>query len=507
MASETGAARQEEVDRPSIGLKLAHGFGAAAFGIKNNGFDYFLLLFYGTVVGLEPSLVGLAILIALVFDAISDPLVGYWSDNLRSRWGRRHPFMYAAALPVALSYFLLWNPPELSQTGLFLYLTVMAVLIRTLITFYETPSSALLPELSRNYEERTSLQAYRLFFGWTGGNVMSILMFGVLLTGPLGMRDRGGFETYGIIGGALIFLAIMVSALGTHHRIPDLQAVRGPDIDHRIPTLTRPTPHDEPFSVRRLFREMFVTLSEKSFLALFFSTVIFSVALGLNASLAFLMLNYFWGFSEFQIFIWTITVILSAALAFVSAPWVTRRLGKKQATITLGLVAFTIQPLPVLLRLVGWMPENGDPILFPLVLSINIIDLALIIAVQTVAFSMIADLVESNEVKTGRRSEGVYYAAMTFTRKTTQGLGVFAAGAILSFVAFPEGADPSQVPNDTLWWLGALYAPSLLILWMTALYFLSRYRIDKSQHEANLAALDSSRRGAPGQDEVSRFAR
>ena len=88
-------------------LKLAFGMGAAAFGIKNNGFDYFLLLFYGTVVGLEPGLVGLAILVALVFDALSDPLVGYWSDNTKSRWGRRHPFMYTAILPVSLSYFLL----------------------------------------------------------------------------------------------------------------------------------------------------------------------------------------------------------------------------------------------------------------------------------------------------------------------------------------------------------------------------------------------------------------
>lgn len=474
MARIAGAAEVPAADRPSVGLKLAHGFGAAAFGIKNNGFDYFLLLFYGTIVGLEPGLVGLAILIALVFDAISDPLVGYWSDNLRSRWGRRHPFMYAAAIPVGLSYFMLWNPPDLSQTGLFIYLTVIAVLIRTLITFYETPSSALLPELSSDYEERTSLQAYRLFFGWTGGNMMSILMFGVLLAGPLGMRDRAGFETYGIIGGALIFIAIMVSALGTHHKIPQL---------------TRPARRTERFSVGRLFREMFETLSEKSFIALFVSTILFSVALGLNASLAFLMLNYFWGFSEHQIFIWTITVILSAAIAFTIAPWATRKLGKKQATITLGLFAFTLQPLPVLLRLVGWMPENGDPILFPLVLSINIVDLALIIAVQTVAFSMIADLVESNQVKTGRRSEGVYYAAMTFTRKTTQGLGVLAAGAILSIIAFPDGVDPSQVSADTLWWLGAFYAPSLLVLWLSALYLLSLYKIDKSQHEANLAAL------------------
>ncbi|MFL0356807.1 MFS transporter [Erythrobacter sp. GH1-10] len=475
MASTVGAAVPPAADRPSIGVKLAHGFGAAAFGIKNNGFDYFLLLFYGTVVGLEPGLVGLAILIALLFDAVSDPLVGYWSDNLESRWGRRHPFMYAAAIPVAVTYFLLWNPPDLSQTGLFLYLTVIAVLIRTLITFYETPSSALMPELTRDYEERTSLQAYRLFFGWVGGNVMSILIFGVLLTGPLGLRDREGYETYGIIGGVLIFVAIMISALGTHHKIP---------------SLSKPVRATEQFSLRRLFREMVETLSEKSFIALFLSTVIFSIAAGLHAALAFLLLNYFWGFSEFQIFIWTITVILSAAMAFAIAPWATRRLGKKKATISLGLLAFTVQPLPVILRLFGLMPENGDPILFPLVLGINIIDLALIIAVQTVAYSMIADLVESNQVKTGRRTEGVYYAAITFSRKTTQGLGVLAAGMILSIVAFPEGAAPADVPEDTLWWLGALYAPLLLCLWLVSLYILSRYRIDKSQHEANLAALN-----------------
>ena len=236
MASHAQDASHAISDKPSVALKLAHGFGAAAFGIKNNGFDYFLLLFYGTVIGLEPGLVGLAIFIALVFDAISDPLVGYWSDNFKSRWGRRHPFMYAAALPVGLSYFLLWNPPDLSQMGLFLYLTVLAVLIRTFITFYETPSSALLPELSRDYDERTSLQSYRLFFGWTGGNMMSILMFGVILTGPLGMRDRAGFETYGVIAGVLLVVAILVSAIGTHKVSPSLA------IPQCMPPLKPPIP-------------------------------------------------------------------------------------------------------------------------------------------------------------------------------------------------------------------------------------------------------------------------
>ncbi|MDG5749543.1 MFS transporter [Qipengyuania sp. XHP0211] len=474
MATHSGGAGLPVGDKPSVGLKLAHGFGAAAFGIKNNGFDYFLLLFYGTVIGLEPGLVGLAILIALVFDALSDPLVGYWSDNFRSRWGRRHPFMYAAAVPVALSYFLLWNPPDWGQTGLFLYLTVIAILIRTFITFYETPSTSLIPELAADYDERTSLQSYRLFFGWAGGNIMSVIMFGVLLAGPLGMRDPEAFATYGIIGSVTIFLAIMVSALGTHQRIPHLH---------------RPVATGERYSVRRIFREMIETLSERSFIALFLAMVFFSVATGLAASLSFLILNYFWGFSEFQIFIWTCSVFFSALFGFLLAPWSTRRLGKKKATIVLGLLAFTIQPAPVLLRLIGAMPENGDPLLFPLVLAVNVIDLALIIAVSAVAYSLIADLVEANQLKTGRRSEGVYYAAITFTRKTTQGLGVLAAGVILSAIAFPEGAEPSSVSEDTLWALGAGYAPSLLVLWLAGLYCISRYKIDRAEHEANLRQL------------------
>ena len=85
----------------SLGTRLAYGFGAVAFGVKGNGFDYFLMLFYSQVVGLDARLVGIAVTTALIFDALSDPVVGYWSDNLRSRWGRRHPFMYVAAVPVS----------------------------------------------------------------------------------------------------------------------------------------------------------------------------------------------------------------------------------------------------------------------------------------------------------------------------------------------------------------------------------------------------------------------
>src|SRR5213082_2164324 len=102
-----------------IGLptRFFYGFGSVAFGVKDNGFSYFLAFFYTQVVGLPAAKVGLAIMFALVIDAFIDPIIGQLSDNTRSKWGRRHPFMYASAIPVAASYLLLWNPPKGWEQG------------------------------------------------------------------------------------------------------------------------------------------------------------------------------------------------------------------------------------------------------------------------------------------------------------------------------------------------------------------------------------------------------
>ena len=460
-----------------FGTKLAYGFGAAAYGIKDGGFAYFLLLFYGTVIGLEPGLVGLAILIALCVDAISDPLVGYWSDNLRSRWGRRHPFMYGAALPIALVYFLLWNPPEWSDGALFAYLLGLAVLIRTLITFYEIPSAALMPELTANYEDRTSIQAFRFFFGWTFGNLLSVIMWGFLLVPTAeysqGILNRDGYATYGIIASLLIFVAIMVSSLGTHSHIKHLR--HPPERRSRTP--------------REIFGEIGQTLRTRSFAALFLTTIFGQTASGFQASLAFLMMTFFWGFSQIQIFIGTSLVFVSAVIGLLLAPRAVSRFGKKRAVISIGIIAFTLAPFMVALRLLGVLPENGDPLLFPIVVAVNTLDVGLIIAFQAIVVSMIADLVEESELRTGRRSEGVFFASITFTRKASQGIGAALTGVALSLIAFPQGEAASSATPATLWTLGAIYVTVLWLLWSAMLYSISRYKIDKTQHEDNLRRL------------------
>src|SRR5947209_9958043 len=140
MTADGNTAGERRLDLPT---KLFYGFGSVAFGVKDNGFSYLLLLFYNQVMGLPATLVGLALMIALVFDAVVDPMIGQFSDNLRTRWGRRHPLMYAAALPMALLYVALWNPPHWDHQRLFYYLVAMAILIRGVVSFYEVPSSAL----------------------------------------------------------------------------------------------------------------------------------------------------------------------------------------------------------------------------------------------------------------------------------------------------------------------------------------------------------------------------
>ncbi|MBT4522086.1 MAG: MFS transporter [Halieaceae bacterium] len=472
--------------RVPVFTKTAYGVGSVAYGVKNNGFDYFFLLFYSQVLGVDASLVGTALLIALVFDAISDPLIGYLSDNTHSRWGRRHPYMYAAAVPISVSYFYIWNPPE-SLTGneLFWYITVLAIAVRTLITLYEVPSSALAAELSDDYDERTSMLSYRYFFGWSGGTLLATFALAFLLvpteTITNGMFNIEGFGKMGLLASVVIFTAIMASALGTHSRIPTL---RDPPAKRKI-------------TLRRIYRELFETLVNRSFLSLFLAALFGAIATGLAAGLSYYFNTYFWEFSNQQISYLSISVVISALIGFVISPVISRKMGKKTGAIACGIIAFTTAPLPIALRLLGWMPDNGSPILFPIILASTVLDVGLIISYQTLMAAMIADVVEESELKTQRRSEGVFFAAVTFTRKLVQGFGVMSATVILSIAQFPKAVLPGDIPEDVLFKLGGLYAPSIFGVWMLMIACLSLYRIDRNAHERNLAALAANRNGRP----------
>ncbi|WP_310498197.1 MFS transporter [Sandarakinorhabdus sp.] len=468
---------------PTI-TRIAYGLGSVANGVRNHGLGYLLLLFYSQVIGLDARLVGLAITIGLVVDAFTDTGIGYWSDNLRSRWGRRHPLMYLAALPTGLVFFLIWNPPAgWSQMALFWYVLALTIFVRFVSSLYEVPNAALAAELTDDYVERSSLISLQQYFAWSGGTLMAVLVFGFIFPAfataqiPNGQFNREAYAFYGIIGSAVIFAAMMAATLGTHSQIKYL----------------RPAPPKRPMTPRRMFTEVFETLNNRAFLALFMVAAFGLLATGVSTTLTYFINSFFWGFTSEQTAMLAASVLVSAAIGGLVAPLASRIIGKRRGAFSIGMLAFVGAPLPIMLRLTGVLPAESDGFVFWFVLSVQTFDLGLIIAFQILAASMLADLVEPAELKTGRRSEGLFAASTSFLGKLVQGFGVTIASFVLTFAGIKTGTDPSQVPADAIWRLGAYYVPTVLALWMAMMAALTFYKRERSDHEASLTALAAQR--------------
>jgi GPH family glycoside/pentoside/hexuronide:cation symporter len=456
--------------------KLFYGFGSVSFGVKDNGFSYMLLLYYNQVVGLAAPLVGLALMVALVVDAVVDPLIGQVSDNLRTRLGRRHPFMYAAALPVAVSYLALWNPPHWGQQALFLYLIGTAVVIRVFISFYEVPSSALSAELTTNYDERTSLLSYRYFFGWVGGLTMNYLAFAVLLapdaSHKVGQLNPIGYSKYGLIASIVMFCAILISAAGTQRRAAKLN----------IPPKRR-------LPVRQAAREMSETLSNRSLLFLLAGLVFYAMAGGLGASLNIYFNTFFWEFTARQISVFTAGVYLSAMIALPAAPLLSRRFGKRPVFMSFIALSVAIGVGPLLLRLAGLFPPNHSFALMVTIFFTSVISTALGIVAATMSSSMIADVVEAAELKTKRRSEGLLFAASAFIGKAVSGFGILGASMVVTLIHLRATNDPASVPPSVVSHLGELYCPLIIGLYACTIALMFGYKITRKSHEETLVQL------------------
>ncbi len=462
--------------RLNLSTKIFYGVGSVAFGVKDNGFSYLLLLFYNQVVGLSAPLVGLAILTAMLFDAVLDPVVGQISDNWRSRWGRRHPFMYAAALPVAVSYLALWNPPHWPREALFFYLIGVAVVIRTFITFYEVPSSALAAELSQGYDERTVLLSFRYFFAWVGGLALYLVTFTLLLVPDahhaVGQTNPAGFSRYGLLASGIMFAAILTSAAGTHRHIPSF----------RIPPRRR-------LSLAQVAREMLSTWSNRSFLFLSLAGLAISMAAGLGAAMNIYFNTFFWEFTSGQIATLVLGVFVSAIIALPSAAPLSRRFGKRASAMVAVLLAVSTGVAPLLLRVAGLLPPNHSPALFWIIFVQSIVATALGIVGSTMLAAMVADVVEDGELKTGRRSEGLYFSASSLIAKAVSGVGIFAASTVLGLIHFPAGARPGHVAPEVIRNLAIVYAPIALTLYGIGLALLTGYRITRESHAETLTLL------------------
>ena len=480
MTATTTSTPVAEAPRLNWPTKILYGTGGAASAIKQRGLSTFLLLFYNQVVGLPPQMVSTALMIALIFDAFVDPMVGQISDNFRSRLGRRHPFMYAAALPVAVAFFFIWNPPQgWEQAQIFAFMLVCLLTIRLFDTFFELPSSALAPELAKNYDERTSLISLRYFFSVVGGLGMTLLAYQVFLKenpdGTGGVLARDGYFNYALFAAGLIFVIILASTAGTHRQIPHLRQ-----------------PPARKVTLKGMVREVAHTLNNRSFVVLTISGMFMSLSLGVKGGLELYFFIYFWELTQTQLAALTVAGVIASMVGVTLAPKVAAAMGKRNGAITMFAGAVLALLGPIALRLVGLMPANGSDILFYILFVDVLANGAMAMMTGVMLASMIADVVEDAEVKTGRRSEGLLFSADNLFKKMVSGLGVFVSGVVLATVSFPQNAQRGGVDEEVLRNMALIYLPTLLIFYAIAIGCLFLFRIDRATHEENLRKLEEA---------------
>ncbi|MCP3733980.1 MFS transporter [Sphingomonas sp. RP10(2022)] len=455
----------------------SYAFGAVAYGVKDAGFGTFLLLFYNQVVGLPSATVGLVVMMALVIDAFVDPMVGFFSDRTRTRWGRRHPWMYGSALPIMVGWVLLWNPPAtLSQPATLGWLFVAAVLVRTAVSCYEVPSVALTPELSSDYDERTRIMAWRYLFGWAGGLTMLVSAYLYFLAPtaafPNGLLNRAGYAGYSLLGAALMGVAILLSAWGTHREIPNL-----------------PHPPIERQSLWASFRELAQTVKNRAFAILMLAGLCAYTVQGISYAMSTYLYTYVWGFRGIVFVYATVALFGGVLVAFVVAPRIGQHVSKPRAATLAVLFGAGFNILPYALRLLGAMPAVGTPMLLPVLLGFFVLSTACNVTAFILGASMMADVVEDSEAKTGRRSEGVFFAGSFFVQKCTSGVGIFLAGLILAVAGFPKQAVPGQVPVATIDRLTLIFGIIYLVIAALAAFCFSRFPFGRAEHDARIARL------------------
>ena len=197
----------------------------------SHGVAYFLLIYYSQVVGLDPALAGFALLLALVVDAVSDPLVGRWSDHIRTRLGRRHPVPLCVD-PADFRLLLLpvGFPRRCPRPARSCGCLAFTIGLRLSLTMHSVPFNALLPELAPDYDDRTRLSNYFGAAAWFFGTFISVAMYGWWLADSpeypdgAGVLRRSGYEEAGLVAAVAVCVCLAAAAVATHGHIPKLAA-------------------------------------------------------------------------------------------------------------------------------------------------------------------------------------------------------------------------------------------------------------------------------------------
>ena len=458
-------------------IKFFYGIGQAAESIKNFGFGTLLLLYYNQVLGLSGTYSGIAVFIAVAFDAITDPAVGSWSDGFRHRLGRRHLFMYVGALPLGITYyFLFWPPSELSEFQLFLWFTTFAVLSRTALTLFHVPYLSLGAEMSLDYQERTQIVALRSAFGMMASLLVIIIAWNFFFVetpeNSTPQLSREPYFRYASMSALIMTVMMVISTWGTRSIIPSLQQAG---------------PNHPGFSFKQVYVDLFTALKNPSFFALFWGSLLFAVYSGIHGALSMHVQTFFWELETYGIEYSQYGAIAGGLLGLTAVSTLNRLLDKRMTLIVGVLLFCAAGTLPILCGMFDLMPED-HAVLVPILVMVAILSTFGIILAGVSGASMMGDIADEHELKHNRRQEGVYFGSHSFAMKCTSAVGNLAAGFALDIINFPVNSKPGEVPEAVLFNFGLVYVAIVLVV-AVALKVFWPYAMSREYHSEIRAAL------------------
>jgi GPH family glycoside/pentoside/hexuronide:cation symporter len=465
---------------------IPYGVGEIGYIIQQQGLNLLLLFYYQQIIGLPGTLTGIALMISMIFDAITDPMIGGWSDRLKSRFGRRHPFILASAIPLGITFVLLFSPPDgMSEFGSFIWLTVFAVLVRFCLTLYYIPHMALGAEMAKDYNQRSTLFA---FSGLIGAMTAALTHFAIYIFifptteefSP-GTLDPAGYPRFAWIGAIIMVAALVYCVFGTRREIPFLKN----------------TQSESKLSLKAVFADMIEIFKNRNFFILFIASFLLAIGAAVAEVFQPYMVLHFWGFDTEEYGWLGLFILASFPIAFLLTPVITRRFGKKLTLLIVSSIEIILPSIMIGLRLldVSWFPTNESDTVLMMFFAIAILSTMVSPIAAATIYSMFADIADEHDLKKSKRREGSIYAARAFARKALTGVGTLIGGVMLDIIKFPAQAKAGTVPEDVIWQLGFVSGPAMAILGLAGVGLFLFYDLSQERHAEigrQLAARDAS---------------
>jgi glycoside/pentoside/hexuronide:cation symporter, GPH family len=449
-------------EKLSVGTKLAYGSGDLGTAISAAIRGFFLLFFLTDIARIDPAAAGVILLINRFWDAINDPFVGWLSDHTVTRWGRRRPWLLFGAIPFGLFYFLLWYVPPVGATGLFVYYTVLLFLLDTTYTVINVPYTALTPELTRDYDERTSLNSYRFAFSVGGALVAAFLQ--PIIVGQF-ENPRTGYMAAGALWAVVSTLACFSVFFFTRERPESMDETK----EKELPYLQQlaAVAHNRPY--------FFV-------IALYLCSWL---ALQLVQTVLIYYMTYYMHVTE--LIPWTLLAIQGTSLVFLFV-WgaLSRRLDKRLVYIIGACIWLAVQ-----MALFFITPEQAY-----LIIPLAMIAGAGVAVAYLIPWAMMPDVIEVDEWETGMRREGIFYGFMVFLQKAGIGVAIFLVGQALAYFHYITPTASAEVPvqpESALWAIRFFIGPVPSVILIISLFIAWYYPITRSKHAQLLADLEARR--------------